>query len=311
MSSVEGRFFADMGALAGLKARAGGESPQALREVAQQFESVFTRMLLKNMRAASFGDSLMGSHQGEFYRDMFDQQMAVTLSAGRGLGIADLLISQLGGGPAPAPVSPSSTVALTALAAARRRSDALVSTAPAEEAAKTTTEEFSPESPADFVRQVLPHAREAARRLGVAPQLVLAQAALESGWGAHPIRGSDGGNSNNLFGIKTGRRWNGPAALVRTLEYVSGMPSVQKAAFRVYESVADSFRDYADLLLGSERYKGALGQGDDAGAFGRALQEGGYATDPEYAAKLRRIVDSPVLRDALDAIKNDPAGSID
>lgn len=266
----------DFGALHRLKSAAADASPETLREVARQFEAIFARMLLKNMRAASLGDGLFDSQQGKAYRDMFDQQLSMQMSAGRGLGIADVLVRQLGGGDGLSlkrPMAPPGA----------------------------GTPDFRPASPTDFVRTLLPHARKAARSLGVAPQLLLAQAALETGWGKRPIRDADGKHSFNLFGIKATGGWSGARAVVDTLEFVGDLPAKTRAAFRGYNSLADAFADYAGLLTGSPRYRAAVGAGDDAEAFAQALTKGGYATDPDYATKLVDIVQGPTLRDALDA----------
>ncbi|MFK3738261.1 glucosaminidase domain-containing protein [Massilia sp. TN1-12] len=140
-----------------------------------------------------------------------------------------------------------------------------------------------------FLDSIAPWAREAADRLGVAPELVSAHAALESGWGQRPLRNSDGSSTYNLFGIKAGATWNGDVAESRTTEYVGGAAVKTSARFRAYPDQASAFRDYARMLTDNPRFRGALGAGSDAQAFAGALAKGGYATDPSYAAKLARL----------------------
>lgn len=140
-----------------------------------------------------------------------------------------------------------------------------------------------------FLDSIAPWAREAADRLGVAPELVSAHAALESGWGQRPLRNSDGSSTYNLFGIKAGSSWNGDVAENQTTEYVGGAAVKTSARFRAYPDQASAFRDYARMLTDNPRFRGALGAGNDAQAFAGALARGGYATDPAYAAKLARL----------------------
>ncbi|MCD4500913.1 flagellar assembly peptidoglycan hydrolase FlgJ [Chromobacterium vaccinii] len=137
-----------------------------------------------------------------------------------------------------------------------------------------------------FVEEMLPHAQAAAARLGVTPDLVLAHAALESGWGRKPLTRSDGGNSHNLFGIKADARWGGEVATALTTEFIHGQKQNRVEPFRSYPDYRAAFNDYADLLASNPRYRAALGVGGDAKAFAEALARGGYATDPEYAGKL-------------------------
>jgi flagellar rod assembly protein/muramidase FlgJ len=142
---------------------------------------------------------------------------------------------------------------------------------------------------ADFVRQLWPHAQQAARELGVDAKTLIAHAALETGWGRFVPCNPDGSCSFNLFGIKASGRWQGAATVVNTLEYEGGVAVKKRESFRAYDSPADSFRDYAAFIKNSPRYQSALGTGADAATFASALQNGGYATDPNYAAKLASV----------------------
>jgi len=140
-----------------------------------------------------------------------------------------------------------------------------------------------------FLDSIAPWARQAAQQLGVAPELVQAHAALESGWGQRPLRVEGGASSHNLFGIKAGPRWNGATGDSTTTEYVNGAALTTRERFRAYPDAASAFQDYARVLLDNPRYRAALNTGNDAQAFAQGLARGGYATDPDYASKLARI----------------------
>lgn len=291
----EQAMFTDLQGLNRLREMNRNDDPEALQAVARQFESIFTHMMLKSMRSASFGNDLTGGYQMDFYRDMFDQQIAVEMSESGGIGLADMIARELGGTARNA----SANTARSSLEALRQRAVTVMpETDPAASApAARGVEDMEPGSPRAFVERLLPAARPVAERLGVEPQLILAQAALETGWGRSMIRDGEGRNSFNLFGIKAGRDWQGPAVTVPTMEFEQGLPVRRMDQFRAYASPSDSLADYARLLENSPRYQEALGQGNDARAFGEALQAGGYATDPEYAEKIERVAQNPVFRE--------------
>ena len=279
-------FFADFQGLAALKTDAKQQAPAALKEAARQFESLFTQMLLKSMREAnkSFGeDSLFGSDQGEMYQDMFDDQIAMQLSKGKGLGLADMLVRQLQGG----------------VQGTEKASAPAASTPPASSQPLTTSKD-------DFISKLRPHAEQAARELGVDPNALLAQAALETGWGRSVPCNVQGDCSFNLFGIKAGSQWSGATVNVPTIEFEDGIPVRKVDRFRAYDSPADSFRDYAALIRDSSRYASARGAGDNVEAFATALQQGGYATDPHYAQKIAAVASE--VRARSDALKFAAAG---
>lgn len=276
-------FFADFQGLAALKNDAKGQAPTALKEAARQFESLFTQMLLKSMREAnrSFGEnSLFGSDQGDMYQDMFDDQIAMQLSKGKGLGLADMLVRQLQGG-----------------VQSTEKTSAPDASAPSANSQALST------SKDDFLRQLRPHAEQAARELGVDPNALLAQAALETGWGRSVPCNANGACSFNLFGIKAGSQWSGATVNVPTLEFEEGIPVRKVERFRAYDSPADSFRDYAALIRDSSRYASARGAGDNVEAFATALQQGGYATDPHYAQKIAAVASE--VRARCDVMKAD------
>jgi flagellar rod assembly protein/muramidase FlgJ len=271
--------------------RAGDDSPETLRAVAKQFESLFARMLIKSMRETSFGDGLMDSEQSEFYRDMFDQQLAVELSEGKGLGLADMLVRQLAqgsasNGPSPGPAADLSHASVGEVTPSPGQTAALV---PASVGEVKTGTDWRPASREEFVRQLWPHAQAAGRALGVSPATIVSHAALETGWGRSLPQQANGQTSYNLFGIKTGGRWEGASAPSSTLEFRGGAMVRSREQFRAYDSLGDGVADYARLLGGSPRYAAARNTGADVDAFAGALQRAGYATDPQYADKLRAV----------------------
>lgn len=288
----------DFSALASLRNDAKAQDPAALKEAAKQFESLFTQMLLKSMRDAnrSFGeDSMFSSSQGDFYQDMFDDQMAMQLSKGKGLGLADMLVQQLT--QAGMVKSPEATDA-----AAQETSKTQFS-APAQTISSTDDHQPIAKSKADFVRTMWPHAQRAASQLGVDPNALVAQAALETGWGRAVPSQSGGSSSFNLFGIKAGSSWEGATANVPTLEFEEGVAVRRVERFRAYDSPADSFSDYAKLIGGNPRYENARGAGGDVATFASALQDGGYATDPNYAQKVVAVADEVRSLTSDDAFK--------
>jgi flagellar protein FlgJ len=325
---IDSSQLADAGNLAALKQAAAKNSPQALRAAAKQFESLFVSMVLKSVRQANFKDPLFGSDQGNLYQDMYDDQIAAEISKGKGLGLADMLVQQLrreGAGAGPDASSATSAKGLTSptaghgspgapLASSAARATGASASPAAHTADATTGATASVDSPsacaqsaqqASFARALWPDAQQAARQLGVSPISLLAQAALETNWGRNVPQSAAGGTSNNLFGIKaTG--WTGPAVASSTQEYSGKAASTVTAQFRAYDSTSQCFGDYVSLLRGNPRYAAALGTGSDVQAFGSALQQGGYATDPAYASKLGAVAST--LERALGASINGPAG---
>ena len=264
---VNNTFYADPKGLGALRHDARTQTPAAIKETAKQFESLFTSMLLKSMRAATPKDSLAGSDQQSFYQDMFDQQIATQISRGKGLGLADMLVQQLMRNSASAAAVPAAPVA----------------TQP------PTTMKWPPASKSDFVQALLPAATAAGQKLGVDPQTLIAHAALETGWGKNMPRNADGSCSFNLFGIKAGSSWQGPVANAATTEFRGGVAGRETASFRSYASPEACLNDYASMLASKPRYGAALGTGSDVTAFASGLQRGGYATDPQYVNKLSAV----------------------
>jgi flagellar protein FlgJ len=280
---------------------------EGLRQASKQFEVMFMQMVLKSMRDATPSDGMFGSQQEKMYTSMLDQQLSQNLS-GRGLGLAEAMFAQLSrtmrGDAAELPLANGSKPGAPAEPAASRA--AAQSPGPAitglpNRAAdlsfyETATGQASfsrsslPQAHVEqFVSRMLPAAQRASQASGVPAQLIMAQAALESGWGRREIRMEDGSPSFNVFGIKADRSWKGPVAETTTTEYINGAPQKTRAAFRAYGSYDEAFADYAKFLSSNPRYSGVLATRDPAEAA-HGLQRAGYATDPEYGGKLIRIM---------------------
>jgi flagellar protein FlgJ len=307
--------YTDFNGLANLKNQARKDSPEALKEVAKQFEAIFLSNILKGMRDAKLADGIADSDQSKFYTDMYDKQLAVHLSGKPGVGLADLIVKQLGhNSEPPANEKPAlddylnrSTAALNTLsdyprAAGNRASsytdgqviiNAYIHDSSPLNAMTEIPLKNDPARPIqsaeDFVRQLHPYAQQAAKELGVEPKVLLAQAALETGWGRSLIKNSDGGNSFNLFNIKADKSWQGKQAQVPTLEFEQGIAKKVNAGFRSYASFQESFRDYVDFIKTNPRYGDALKQAGNGDRYLQELQQAGYATDPGYANKVMSI----------------------
>jgi flagellar protein FlgJ len=263
------RFYADFNGLAALKSSGNSSNPAALREAARQFESLFTSMVLKSMREANLGPGLGDSDATSTYQEMYDQQLAVQMSQGKGLGLADMLVQQLTRSGLNGSAATSGTQAGSATSAPSATS-----------AVPSIAQRVS------FVQRIQPLANEAASQLGVAPDTLIAQAALETGWGQHLPTSTNGTTSANLFGIKAGGGWQGATAEASTVEYTDGAASTTSAQFRAYDSTESSARDLVSLVGSTPRYAAALGTGSDVGAYAAGLKQGGYATDPDYVKKM-------------------------
>ena len=273
--------YTDINGLAALKKDP--NSPQAISAVAQQVEALFLQMMLKSMRDAGSSNN-PDSNEMNMYQDMFDKQVALTISQHQDLGIGAMLKRQLSGGK---PATPAGAAAQP----------------PAPAGAQTSAAAAAPvaaQSPGEFVNQVMPTIRRAASALGLNPLGLLAQAALETGWGQRMPRTADGSPSFNMFGIKAGESWTGARATADTMEFSNGVATPRRTAFRAYGSIEDSVNDFANLLRNSPRYRDAVAAGSDTQAYVDGIGKSGYATDPEYASKLSQILNSDTLRAALN-----------
>ncbi len=303
-------------------------SPEKTKAAAQQFEAMFIGMVMKSMREATPTEGLLGSEQGKMMTGMLDQQLSQTLAA-RGVGLADVLARQMtpgGGAPsAPAPgsarhsgatlftspvsaptsSSSSSSPATAAPPFAPALSSPLLSpfsvpfvsslaqppsAAPAPAPAPAVRHIGKHSKFTEFTARLGEHAQAASAATGIPARFMLAQAALESGWGRREIRQPDGSSSHNVFGIKAGSQWKGKTVEVTTTEYVNGVPEKKLQRFRAYDSYAEAFRDYASMLTGSPRYAPVVASAANANDFARGLQKAGYATDPHYADKLIGVI---------------------
>ena len=296
-----------------------------LEAAARQFEALFIRDMLKSMRSAGMGEALGESEQTKLFREMHDKQLATSLAESGSIGIAELVVQQLRGPDRSEPGNlysppggtgnsqgfplsrPSTSLTLDA-----RPGPPIVSppAIPAAKADALETRRINDvgeparfENPTQFIQALWSHAKEAGAELGLSPDVLLAQAALETGWGRHFPRDQQGQHSNNLFGIKAGRSWDGPRVVVRTLEFDEGVAQPTHATFRAYGDFRESFQDYVELLRGSARYAGALERVSDPPRFLESLQLAGYATDPKYASKIEGILGGETMRGALEMLK--------
>lgn len=237
-----------------------------LRKAAEQFETLFANMMLKAMRDTVPENELAG-HGGAMYQEMLDGEYAKLLTRTGGLGIADALVRQL---------APQAGGSDTPQASART----------------------APVRPEGFVSALLPAVRARAAEHGVPVEGVLAQAALETGWGRHVPRLADGRSSNNFFGIKADAGWKGERVAHETLEFVDGAMVKKREWFRAYPDADAAVEDYF-RFLGKSRYEAVRGS-SSVDEFARGLQEAGYATDPDYADKLRDVAKGELLQTALN-----------
>ncbi len=269
-----------------LRAQARQSPDQALKAAAQQFESVFLNMMLKSMREATPQDGMFDSEQTRMFTGMLDQQLAQSM-ASRGVGLADIMVRQLRGQMTEDTGQKAENLPLGLDLSLRAPRSPLLDPQPLVSALPSAHTGTVQEN---FISRMLPFASQASQASGVPPQLMLGQAALESGWGRREIRMADGSNSFNLFGIKAGGSWNGKVADVMTTEYKDGIAHRQVEKFRAYPSYAEAFRDYATMISSNPRYAGVLQQGNDVAGLTQAMQKAGYATDPNYADKLARVM---------------------
>lgn len=327
--AANSRTYSDIQGLQSIKQLGQVDKQAALKEVSKQFESILVNMMLKNMRSATnvlSEGSYLGGDKVNFYQEMMDDELSVALSAREGLGFADTIARQLGGTRAGAEQSDVKTAAdssvhgipidqaLFANRIAVQQSRASgVDTLPNQQAlatiqpsltaataapvAATTNTRFA--SPEQFIQSLYPQAQNAARELGVKPETLLAQAALETGWGQHMPSDKQGNHGFNLFGIKADTRWNGASTNVETVEYFGDKPLKVNAAFRSYDSFEQSFNDYVSFVKDQSRYQPALDNAADSSAYIQALHQAGYATDPRYAEKIEQILQRAEFNSAL------------
>lgn len=272
---------ADFNHLAALKSRAAKQDPAALREAARHFEALFIQMMLQSMRDASVSDDedeLFDSKEGRMYWEMFDQNIAMEMTRERSIGLADMLMRQLGSVdqlPKPTPDTKS-----------------VLDVSDVSQSTPSVT-------PSNFVSSLWPHAQRVGEQLGVEPRFVLAQAALETGWGQHVMSKPDGSSSFNFFGIKANDGWDGDRVRHSTLEHENGLLERRNESFRAYGSIEEAFDDYARFIGDQPRYGEALAKANNGTDYANELQRAGYATDPDYGHKIREIAEGDRLRDVF------------
>ncbi|WBL73480.1 flagellar assembly peptidoglycan hydrolase FlgJ [Serratia liquefaciens] len=278
----------DAQALNGLKRDAASDPQGNLKQVAQQVEGMFVQMMLKSMRAALPQDGVLSNDQSRLYTSMYDQQIAQQMSQ-KGLGLADMMVKQMSN----ANAVPSETAGTSPMAL----DDEVLRTLP-NQALEQMIRRAVPKAPSaaplslnngNFVARLSTPARVASQQSGIPHQLIVAQAALESGWGQREIPTADGSPSYNLFGIKAGGSWDGPVTEITTTEFEQGAAKKIKAKFRVYGSYVEAMADYVKLLTNNPRYAGVANARSPEQAA-QALQQAGYATDPQYASKLVSVI---------------------
>lgn len=313
---------------------------QALRKVADQFESMFVKMMMKSMRDANKvfqEDSIMHSPQEDFYQQMYDDQLSVSLTGKQGMGLSDVIYRQLNqeyGDPSKRgevqwqPLDDrrknfSHAIDFnqiekknTQLNSVKEKSGFTIDTSfvnstntAADLNNKTVDQQAAEklqafETPEQFIQQLYPAAEKIAKEMGVSPKAIISQAALETGWGKHMISsaatdGKDKTNSFNFFGIKADSRWSGDKVTVTTHEYRDGKRVTEKADFRSYPSIEAGLKDYSQFLQ-AQRYEKAMAAGTDVEQYAKELQQAGYATDPQYAQKITRIANSELMEKALE-----------
>jgi peptidoglycan hydrolase FlgJ len=296
----------DVNSLNSLKNQANANDPQAAREAAKQLESLFMHEMIKSMRQATMKSGLLDNESSKLADSMMDQQLSVSMSGMPG-GLTDAITAQIARsmGLDPDSAGTTSTAALGAVernfsipstvsfAGRTARYPGLSGSASvAGSSAFLDAYAPSPKGRDNFVQSHSAAAQRVAQASGIPASYMLGQAGHETGWGKSEIRGDNGSNSFNLFGIKAGGSWNGKVAEITTTEYIDGIPRKVKAKFRAYDSYEDSFRDYARLITENPRYAKAAENTGSATAYASALQKAGYATDPQYANKLSRAIQS-------------------
>jgi flagellar protein FlgJ len=248
--------------------------------------------MLKAMREASQLSETTDGEQTRFYQDMYDKQIALDLARNDSIGLAAVIERQLAG---QAPGSSPTRVAAPTHAAANTANDSAA--------------QWEPASQEAFIQDLWPSATESAKELGVSADVLIAQAALETGWGRKMIRDQQGGNAFNLFGIKAGGSWKGEQVNVSTIEYRDGIAQREYAAFRSYDSLQQSMNDYVEFLKRNPRYQQALDKAGNSDEFLQELQQAGYATDPAYADKISDIMNRETFSKTVADLRLSEAGS--
>lgn len=316
--------YFDLQGLEQLRQKTKTNDKETIREVANQFESMFASMLIKSMRQANEAfetESPFNNQQTKFYTDMQDKQLAVDISRHGTLGLADALVRQLD---PTSMVRPQSVAQDQLTMPNQAEQKQMMSLQPevvnshfkapdqmqqsqqiqlnksavkglvenSDVAAASSPHKIDFTSPSSFIETLLPYAKKAAKALGVSPEVLVAQSALETGWGKKILQTPGQESSFNLFNIKSHGGWKGESVNKNSLEVEDGVGVQRRSNFRVYQGLQESFKDYTDFISNNKRYEQALQQGDNAERYIEELQQAGYATDPKYAEKIKQIMNS-------------------
>ncbi len=330
-------FYLNFQQFGDMKLGARSGSDDAAKSVAQQFEGLFVQQMLAAMRSAAKIDTGQDSSYMNFYQEMYDKQLAQTVASQNRLGVAKLILQQMPGSEAEsgntstaleldfspvrvATLDPNIASVKTAVVPSEvvpsddenpaRMLPAVTEEIPTVRVSRVVDDDFAEvsqierannrwQSPDRFIADILPQAQAAADTLGISARLLVAQSALETGWGKHTMKFADGRSSNNLFGIKAGPDWQGPSLQKTSLEFRDGILQSQVSRFRAYDTPAQSFADYVEFVHSNPRYQQALTQAGDDQAFIREIHNAGYATDPQYADKVLNILKGEVLQRTL------------
>lgn len=311
----QAQSYTDLNSLQQITTLGKSDKSAALAKISHQFESMMMQMMMKSMREANsvFSDGdVTSSSEGKFYQDMFDNQLTLSLSQGKGMGIATAFMRQFQSRyDDKASVAPANTnqgnADIQRMAASVVSNPDTMPTNPAvqeaiyrlfggtensvagSDAANALPLDGTPQN---FVEKLRPAAERIAGQLGVDSRVLLSQSALETGWGQKVLQCADGSSSFNFFNIKAGDNWSGAVVTVPTIEYQNGVAVRDVAKFRAYGSPEESFADYAKLVAENPRYQQAMQCADDPRAYIKALAQSGYATDPQYAQKVLAVLDS-------------------
>jgi peptidoglycan hydrolase FlgJ len=298
--------YTDFQGFANMRREAREESPEAIKKTAKQFEALFVQMMLKSMRDTLPEDGMFNSKQQSMYQDMMDKQLSLNLSMGKGVGLADVIERQLTRESSNyhPPRDLVDYFNRPVMQSAKPVAQTSAMENPYTDVKMSSIDDGYWQKPEEFVNDVWPHAVKAGYELGVDPEVLIAQSALETGWGKYSRHFENGDNSYSLFGIKADSQWQGKRIFVSTLEFKEGTMQREQANFRAYDSIGDAFEDYVGFIQDNPRYQQALEKGYSPKAYAEELQKAGYATDPDYAAKIERIRSGKLLKTQVSELKN-------
>lgn len=311
--------YFDLQGLEELRQKTKTNDKETIREVANQFESMFASMLIKSMREANEAfetESPFNNQQTKFYTDMQDKQLALDISRHGTLGLADALVRQLDPTSIQRPQSipenqlimPNTDKSKEFSLKEEKKVQEFNKPDQLQVSIKESKQDFISNdkvkkadfsSPSSFIQTLLPYAKKAAKALGVSPEVIIAQSALETGWGQKIIKKSDQESSFNLFNIKSQQGWQGESVNKSSLEVEDGIGVQRNSNFRVYDNLQESFKDYIDFITSNQRYGEALQQSNNADRYIEELQQAGYATDPQYAEKVKTIMNSDNFKSVI------------